>query len=603
MVKLSKLLRIIDDNLLHILLCFFIFLVPLLPKKPFMIVNYTYIAIRIEDFYIAFLVFVYSVQLIRKKVTINKRFLKPFLLFWLVVLVSYLWGYFVVHTISSELRNVGFLHFARRVQYMIIFFIAASSVKSVSNFMNYLLYFITSIYMVLVYGLGQRFFGLPSISTMNPEYSKGRILMLTPEARINSTFGGHYDYATFLVFSIPIILGLFFVLHHKNNNYLTLPKFISKIINYTNSKLKKLAININQSRQNQSKNLVLNFKNIIQIIQNKKIHLLFAGTLIILLLAYSVNTSGLLIILFMLFWLLLFLLLINYQLVLILFLIALISIYNLVLTESRISFIAYILSTPLFLIYFRKFKYLVIILVLSLTLFFTNKNIVDRFNRTFQVKRFLVNELTGDLYVVQQMKIDELPAGSSILVQLDPKSAKSLSGKKTPEQITEEELAKQQIIKKANKSAKKKYGDQTASIQFTEKIGVAPDISFATRLNVEWPRAINSFKKNIFIGTGPSSITEATDNDYLRWLGETGLFGFILFVYILYIIVSSFITAAKQLPSFITPLFYAPIFSLFGLLVNASYIDVFEASKIAFMIWFIFGIYIGLIGLLDQKVK
>ena len=51
-------------------------------------------------------------------------------------------------------------------------------------------------------------------------------------------------------------------------------------------------------------------------------------------------------------------------------------------------------------------------------------------------------------------------------------------------------------------------------------------------MNVEWPRAIRALKKNPLLGTGYSSITLATDNDYLRLLGETGVLGFLAFLLI-----------------------------------------------------------------------
>ena len=47
---------------------------------------------------------------------------------------------------------------------------------------------------------------------------------------------------------------------------------------------------------------------------------------------------------------------------------------------------------------------------------------------------------------------------------------------------------------------------------------VNEDRSMSIRLNVEWPRAMRAFYKNPLLGTGYSSITLATDNDYLRAL-------------------------------------------------------------------------------------
>ena len=47
---------------------------------------------------------------------------------------------------------------------------------------------------------------------------------------------------------------------------------------------------------------------------------------------------------------------------------------------------------------------------------------------------------------------------------------------------------------------------------------------------------------------------------------------------------------------------YALLFSLFGLLINATYIDVFEASKVAYNFWMIFGLFGGYVLLESKKV-
>src|SRR3989339_2079965 len=66
-----------------------------------------------------------------------------------------------------------------------------------------------------LYGLGQQYLDWPVISTTNSEFSKGLILRLTPGARVNSTFAGHYDLAVFLAMAISILTALFFVFKKK----------------------------------------------------------------------------------------------------------------------------------------------------------------------------------------------------------------------------------------------------------------------------------------------------------------------------------------------------------------------------------------------------
>jgi len=107
------------------------------------------------------------------------------------------------------------------------------------------------------------------------------------------------------------------------------------------------------------------------------------------------------------------------------------------------------------------------------------------------------------------------------------------------------------------------------------------------RFKVEWPRAITAFKKNILFGTGLGSISLATDNDYLRLLGESGLFGFLSFLGIFcYFIISSIKPIInKNIP--ITIFFGA----LLTFLLNATLIDAFEASKTAYLFWIMMGFY------------
>ena len=131
---------------------------------------------------------------------------------------------------------------------------------------------------------------------------------------------------------------------------------------------------------------------------------------------------------------------------------------------------------------------------------------------------------------------------------------------------------------------------------------VVSDISLATRLQVEWPRAINAFKKSPLIGTGPSTLTEATDGDYFRWIGELGLLGTLAFVNILFLILKTVWSSIRKLSFGEKLVGYGFIFGFFALLINASYIDAFEASKVAYTFWTISGLYLGYYGL-DTKVN
>ena len=123
-------LAFIDEYIIEILLTGFAFVIPLLFKIPLLNVNYTYVAIRFEDFYIALLCAVFFIQLIRKKLVLSQTLLRPILFFWSAVFLSYVVGYYITHTITIENRLIAPLHAARRVEYMIVFFIMTSLITS-----------------------------------------------------------------------------------------------------------------------------------------------------------------------------------------------------------------------------------------------------------------------------------------------------------------------------------------------------------------------------------------------------------------------------------------------------------------------------------------
>lgn len=124
---------------------------------------------------------------------------------------------------------------------------------------------------------------------------------------------------------------------------------------------------------------------------------------------------------------------------------------------------------------------------------------------------------------------------------------------------------------------------------------VFEDRSTSIRLNVEWPRAIRAWRKNPLLGTGYSSITLATDNDYLRALGEVGMLGFSAFLLIFINIGRVFAKnlSLKNMERYEKIFFVSLVGGMLGILVNAFFIDIFEASKLATSYWLLMGILIG----------
>lgn len=140
------------------------------------------------------------------------------------------------------------------------------------------------------------------------------------------------------------------------------------------------------------------------------------------------------------------------------------------------------------------------------------------------------------------------------------------------------------------------YADE--GVVASTPVPVFEDRSTSIRLNVEWPRAVRAFTKNPILGTGYSSISLATDNDYLRMLGETGILGFFAFLLVFFRIAKEL---KKTLPlksnfSGVNLGFMSGVYGmLVGTFLSAVFIDLFEASKFAIMFWFILGLAVFLV--------
>ena len=121
------------------------------------------------------------------------------------------------------------------------------------------------------------------------------------------------------------------------------------------------------------------------------------------------------------------------------------------------------------------------------------------------------------------------------------------------------------------------------------------DISITTRFQGQWPKAVEAFKRNFFLGSGYSTLSVAADGDYHRMLGETGIIGAIAF---LGIFAAAFHLFSKYINT-LSPLEHAFVIGLFagivGLLVNAVLIDVFEASKVAYTLWALLGVAMAIL--------
>ncbi len=121
------------------------------------------------------------------------------------------------------------------------------------------------------------------------------------------------------------------------------------------------------------------------------------------------------------------------------------------------------------------------------------------------------------------------------------------------------------------------------------------------RFNVEWPRALTALKKNPLVGTGLGSITLATDNDYLRSLGESGIIGFIaLFIIPFWFIFKTLPFVFKKNQTSLEKYALILAAAVITMGANAIFIDVFEASKTAFLFWIMMGVYYKILEFIKQ---
>ncbi|MFH1967118.1 MAG: hypothetical protein ABIJ03_01260, partial [Patescibacteria group bacterium] len=98
------------------------------------------------------------------------------------------------------------------------------------------------------------------------------------------------------------------------------------------------------------------------------------------------------------------------------------------------------------------------------------------------------------------------------------------------------------------------------------------------------------------------TIAESTDNNFLRTLGETGLVGFITFYGTILMAICLMFKHRHTSSSFRQSFYVGLIAGIIGLLINAVYIDVFVASKVALTFWALVGMAAGLMKLEKKPV-
>lgn len=212
------LLEYFDNYFLVFATALLIAFIPLYPKLPLLDILPGYIVrVRLEDVLILLTLLVWMIQVVRKKVSVTTPLTKPIIGYILVAVASVLSALFVTKTVPLHEVHVQktVLHLLRNIEYFSLFFVTYTAIKSKKDIQLFLKILIGSFLLVSLYGLGQKYLYWPVYSTMNREFSKGVRLYLTEHARVQSTFGGHYDLAAYIVILLPLILSSIFAVSRR----------------------------------------------------------------------------------------------------------------------------------------------------------------------------------------------------------------------------------------------------------------------------------------------------------------------------------------------------------------------------------------------------
>ncbi len=457
-------------NILKVVLLILLVFIPLYPKFPLTGVEGTYVAIRIDDVVVGSAVFLWFLFQLKNRLPIMKdRVFRLFLLYWLVGLTANLSALAITDLIDLKL---AFLHWLRRIEYMSLFLVVRDALKTKTDLSEAIAAIWLALVGVFIYGMGQKYWGWPVISTMNEEFSKGILLYLDKWTRISSTFAGHYDLAAWLMMVLSLSPAVFFWVKKRWGQFLIIISFF------------------------------LGF------------HLL-------------------------------------------------------ILTASRISFVAYLIGISATLVWLRKYWWIIPIVGLSLFWGVQSRELNARLAVSFKSVPAIGTRISQKIALLGR-----------------PTEKPALP---TPTPLKKPTPTPKRVNQPRQPPPKPKKIKEIRTWPTPEEAAVAAVRSSNIRFKVEWPRATRAFLKNPLLGTGYSSLGLATDNDYLRLLGETGLLGFLSFLLIIFHLLKEFCLVSWQKRQG-WPLAAGFVGAIIGFLANAIFIDVFEASKVAFYFWMLMGI-------------
>src|SRR3989344_1118151 len=153
--KISQLRSKLNTGIFYAVIALSVF-IPLYPKFPLAEVSGTYVAIRLEDILLLLLILFWGiVNVSRIKKILKLTITQSFLLFWFIGLVSVISGIILTGTVTP---NLGFLHFLRRIEYMLPFLVAATTIQNIRQAKIFVYLMFVTAAVVALYGFGQIYF-------------------------------------------------------------------------------------------------------------------------------------------------------------------------------------------------------------------------------------------------------------------------------------------------------------------------------------------------------------------------------------------------------------------------------------------------------------
>lgn len=496
---MKKLIAWCNDNFFGLASLFLLAFIPLYPKLPLFDVVQTWVYIRVEDLLIAGILFLFVLRQIRTRSFPHAYLTWPIVTYWSIGLLSAVISILVIGPkLITYTPHLTVLHFLRRIEYMMLFFVSFCMILKNKKLLLPAIWTIgATVFLVALYGAGQKFLGFPAFLTMNEEFAKGVPLRLPPTARIPSTFGGHYDLGAYMVMIIPVLGSLVFGMKRW---------------------------------------------------WEKSVFLVLS----------------------------------------------VMALVTLLFTASRISFGVYLVAIAFMLIWQKKKLLIIPVFVASILLLNSVSSASERFYKTFRFSDVIVDLSSGKPIGT----LDRLEGGKAVLEQIERPDEENLpKGSEFIGVATGGGGQAQSVETIVNRKLATGSGEiATVSGSFLIQKALVYDISITTRFQGQWPKAVEAFKRNILLGSGYSTLSVASDGDYLRMLGETGILGSIAFLGVLGAAFGLFLRRRDSLPvlerSFVIGIFAGIV----GLLFNAVLIDVFEASKVAYSLWLLLGIAVALLS-------